>query len=185
MNVHAGHLTLTTMAQIAKSLGVSVQTVSAVVNGKPGISSETQARVRDAISELDYRPNEQARTLRGVRTKTIGVIIPSITNPYFPEFVHGVENAARAEGYSIFLCNTDTELKQLLEYFALARTNRASGLVCAVGLAGEWLDEPEVLRWIHRFADDDVAVVLNGRRGDGLPVKSTMIDTTRAVHDAA
>jgi LacI family transcriptional regulator len=91
------------MAQIAESLQVSVQTVSAVVNGKAGISPATQARVREAIARLDYQPNAQARALRGHPTKTIGVIIPSITNPYFPEFVKGVEAAARAEGYSIFL----------------------------------------------------------------------------------
>jgi LacI family transcriptional regulator len=173
------------MAQIARTLGVSVQTVSAVVNGKPGISRQTQARVREVIAELDYHPNVQARTLRGVRSKALGVIIPSITNPYFPEFVRGVEDAARASGHSIFLCNTDAELQHLLEYFALIKTNRASGLICAVGLAGEWLGEPEVIRWIRRFANDGVSVVLNGRRDGDLPVKSTLIDTTTAVEDAA
>jgi DNA-binding LacI/PurR family transcriptional regulator len=173
------------MAYIAKSLGVSVQTVSAVVNGKPGISRETQERVRDAIERLDYHPNEQARTLRGVKTKTIGVIIPSITNPYFPEFVKGVEDAARARGYSIFLCNTDSELRHLLEYFALIKTNRASGLICSVGLGGEWLSNPEVVRWMWKFAKDEVSVVLNGRLGDDLPVKSALVDTTAAIREAA
>lgn len=180
-----GNADVTTMAQIARRLGVSVQTVSAVVNGKPGISSETRARVRGAIAEFDYHPNVQARTLRGVRSKTLGVIIPSITNPYFPEFVRGVEDAARASGYSIFLCNTDAELKHLLEYFALIKTNRASGLICSVGLGGDWLSEPEVIRWVRRFAGDDVSVVLNGRRDDELPVKSTLVDTRKAIEDAA
>jgi len=184
MNVHTGILPLATMAQIAKTLGVSVQTVSAVVNGKPGISSETQARVLEVIAELGYRPNVQARTLRGVRSKTLGVIIPSITNPYFPEFVRGVEDIARTSGYSIFLCNTDAELKHLLEYFALIETNRASGLICSVGLGGEWLSEPEVIRWVYRFANDDVSVVLNGREAGELPVKSALIDTRQAVEDA-
>ena len=152
------------MAQIAEALGVSVQTVSAVVNGKPGISSKTQARVRDAIVRLDYHPNEQARTLRGVKTKTVGVIIPSITNPYFPEFVRGVEEAARMRGYSIFLCNTDAELRHLLEIFiALIKANKASGLICSVGIVGEWLGNPDVTRWIHKFTRDEVSVVLNGR----------------------
>jgi DNA-binding LacI/PurR family transcriptional regulator len=54
-----------------------------------------------------------------------------------------------------------------------------------VGLAGSWLDEPEVRRWIHKFAADDVAVVLNGRSGDDLPVKATMINTDQAIRDAA
>ena len=173
------------MAVIAKSLGVSVQTVSAVVNGKPGISLDTQARVRDAIQRYDYQPNAQARTLRGVKTKTLGVIIPSITNPYFPEFVKGIEDGARKLGYSIFLCNTDSKLEHLLEYFSLIKANRASGLICSVGIAGEWLSNPEVTRWIRKFAKDDVAVVLNGRPGENLPVKSAMIDTTQAIRDAA
>ena len=88
------------MAQIAEALQVSIQTVSAVVNGKSGISPSTRARVREAIARFDYQPNARARALRGHPTKTIGVIIPSITNPYFPEFVKGVEAAARAKGYS-------------------------------------------------------------------------------------
>lgn len=162
-----------------------MQTVSAVVNGKAGISPETQARVRDAIERLEFYPNEQARTLRGVKTKIVGVIIPSITNPYFPEFVKGVEDAARALGYSIFLCNTDSELKHLLEYFSLIKTNKASGLICSVGITGEWLSNPAVTSWIRKFARDDVSVVLNGRLSEDLPVKSALVDTSAAIRVAA
>jgi DNA-binding LacI/PurR family transcriptional regulator len=174
-----------TMAQIAESLQVSVQTVSAVVNGKGGISPATQARVREAITRLDYQPNAQARALRGHPTKTIGVIIPSITNPYFPEFVKGVEAAARAQGYSIFLCNTDAELTHLLEYFTLIRANRASGVICCFGPASLWLGDPEVGAWIHRFAGTGVPVVLNGWHGGDLPLRLVHIDAKRAVRDAA
>ena len=173
------------MALIARTLGVSVQTVSAVVNNKPGISSDTQARVRAAIDRLDYQPNAHARTLRGIKTKTLGVIIPSITNPYFPEFVKGIEEGARKRGYSIFLCNTDSELTHLLDYFSLIEANKVSGLICSVGIAGEWLSHPEVTRRIRKFADDDVAVVLNGRFSENLPAKSVLIDSTKAMQEAA
>jgi DNA-binding LacI/PurR family transcriptional regulator len=173
------------MAQIADSLQVSVQTVSAVVNGKPGISAATQARVREAIARLDYQPNAQARALRGHPAKTIGVIIPSITNPYFSEFVKGVESAARAKGYSIFLCNTDAELGHLLEYFTLIRTNRASGVICSFGPASHWLGNPEVGAWIDRFAKTGVPVVLNGLHGEDLPLRVAHIDAERAVKEAA
>jgi DNA-binding LacI/PurR family transcriptional regulator len=172
------------MAQIAESLQVSVQTVSAVVNGKAGISPATQARVREAIARLDYQPNAQARALRGHPTKTIGVIIPSITNPYFPEFVKGVEAAARAEGYSIFLCNTDAELAHLLEYFTLIRTNRASGVICCFGSASLWLGDPEVKSRIHRFAKTGTAVVLNGKYDGDLPLRLVRIDAEGAVRAA-
>ena len=172
------------MAEIARALGVSVQTVSAVVNGKPGISRDTQIRVREAIERLDYHPNQQARTLRGVRTKTVGVIIPSITNPYFPEFVKGIEDEARRHGYSIFLCNTDQELAHLLDYFALIRTNKASGLICALGIAGEWLSDSDVDRHIRRFIRDKVSVVLIGRSPGDLPINGVTVDASDAVRHA-
>ncbi|MEO6014727.1 MAG: LacI family DNA-binding transcriptional regulator [Devosia sp.] len=172
------------MAEIAKLLGVSVQTVSAVVNGKPGISAETQNRVREAVDRLEYHPNQQARTLRGVRSKTVAVIIPSITNPYFPEFVKGIEDEARKTGHSIFLCNTDHELAHLLEYFSLIRTNKAAGLICSIGIAGEWLANAEVEKRIRRFSRDDVSVVINGRFREDLPVSAVTVDDTDAVHAA-
>jgi len=173
------------MAEIAQSLGVSVQTVSAVVNGKPGISEETQGRVREAIDRLDYHPNQQARTLRGVRSKIVGVIIPTITNPYFPEFVKGIEDEARLNGYSIFLCNTDHHLHHLLEYFSLIKTNKASGLICSIGIAGEWLADAEVEKRLRRFAREDVSIVLNGRFREDLPINAVTVTDADAVRDAA
>jgi LacI family repressor for deo operon, udp, cdd, tsx, nupC, and nupG len=170
------------MAEIAQSLGVSVQTVSAVVNAKPGISADTQARVQEAIARLDYQPNQQARALRGVRTKTLGVIIPSITNPFFPEFVKGIEDEARLNGYSILLCNTDEKLKHLLEYFSLISINKACGIICALG---EWLADPEVQRRIRSFAAEGVSVVLTGSMNRGLPLSMVTVDTTAAINAAA
>ena len=172
------------MAEIAQSLGVSVQTVSAVVNGKPGISADTQVRVREAIARFEYQPNQQARSLRGVRSKTLGVIIPSITNPYFPEFVKGIEDEARRNGYSILLCNTDQELGHLLEYFSLISTNKASGIICALAIGGDWLADPEVERRIRRFAAENVSVVLSGSTSRDLPLSSVMIDSMDATRAA-
>jgi LacI family repressor for deo operon, udp, cdd, tsx, nupC, and nupG len=176
---------LVTMAEIAQSLGVSVQTVSAVVNAKPGISADTQRRVREAIDRVDYQPNQQARSLRGVRTKTLGVIIPSITNPYFPEFVKGIEDAARLNGYSILLCNTDGELRHLLEYFSLITANKACGIICALAIAGDFLADPEVERHIRRFAAEGVSVVLSGSTKRDLPLSTVGVDATAAIDAAA
>ncbi len=185
MNVHVGEILLVTMAQIAQSLGVSVQTVSAVVNAKPGISTDTQRRVQEAIARLNYQPNQQARSLRGVRMKTLGVIIPSITNPYFPEFVKGIEDEARSNGYSILLCNTDEELGHLLEYFSLISTNKVSGIICALAIAGDWLADPEVERRIRKFAADGVSVVLSDSTDRDLPLSSVVVDSTAAIDAAA
>jgi DNA-binding LacI/PurR family transcriptional regulator len=176
---------LSTMVEIAKSLRVSVQTVSAVVNGKSGISGATQARVREALVRFDYQPNAQARALRGHPPKTIGVVIPSITNPYFPEFVKGVDDAARSQGYSIFLCNTEAKREHLLEYFRLTRTNRAAGLVCSFGPGRDWLDDPEVRSWIRKFVKSGAPVVVNGWLESDLPVRLVHVDCDAAVSDAA
>jgi len=173
------------MARIASMLGVSVQTVSAVVNDRPGISPEMRQRVRELVETLDFQPNQQARSLRGVRSKTIGVIIPSITNPYFPEFVKGIEDAARKSGHSIFLCNTDHELAHLLDYFSLIKTNKASGLICSIGIAGEWLAEPEIERWMRRFARDGVSIVMNGRTRSDLPINAVVVSDGDAISEAA
>src|SRR5215469_14432697 len=101
--------TRVTMNDVAKLANVSIQTVSAVINDKPGITERTRFRVRTAIAQLDYHPNFLASSLRAQRSFTIGVLIPSITNPFFPEFVRGIEDVAQKHGYSLFLCNSDDD----------------------------------------------------------------------------
>lgn len=175
---------LVTMADIARSLGVSVQTVSAVVNGKQGISEATQRRVRDAVDRSGFTPNQQARTLRGLKSKTIGVIIPSITNPYFPEFVKGIEEEARKTGHSIFLCNTDENIEHLVDYLTLITTNKASGLICSLALAGDWLDHPEIKSRFQRFAREEVGVVLVGPVDATPPLASVSVSDEAAIGEA-
>src|SRR5690348_11255123 len=100
---------MATIVDIARVAGVSVQTVSAVINNKSGISEATRERIRRIITELDYQPNQLASSLRSQRTRTIGILVPSITNPYWPEMVRGAEDVAHRDGYAVFLCNTDGE----------------------------------------------------------------------------
>src|SRR5215471_18385089 len=95
----------TTWADVARRAGVSIQTVSRVVNKLGETSARTRTRVLAAVAALDYRPNGIARGLRAKRSRTIGIIVPDITNPFFPEIVRGAEEAAGAAGYAIFLGN--------------------------------------------------------------------------------
>jgi DNA-binding LacI/PurR family transcriptional regulator len=120
-----------TLFDVARLAGVSIQTVSAVVNDKPGISEPTQVRVRNAINELNYHPNILASSLRARKSFTIGVIVPSITNPYFPEFVRGVEDVAHAHGFSLFLCNSDNQSDKELAYLQLLRRYAIAGFIDA------------------------------------------------------
>jgi LacI family transcriptional regulator len=118
-----------TMEDVARVARVSKQTVSAVINNKSGISEETRARIRRIIAKLDYHPNLLAGSLRAQRSLTVGVVIPSITNPFYPELVRGIEDEAQRQGYSLFLCNSDENPEKEVSYLHLLRRHRIAGLI--------------------------------------------------------
>ena len=119
----------TTITDVARLANVSIQTVSAVVNRKSGISEPTRERVLRAIERLQYRPNGIASSLRAQKSQTIGVVIPTIINPFFPEFVRGAEDAASEKGYSIFLCNADEDTEKEIQYLRLLQRHRVAGIL--------------------------------------------------------
>ncbi|MHB8062649.1 MAG: LacI family DNA-binding transcriptional regulator, partial [Ruminiclostridium sp.] len=97
-----------TIKDVAKKAGVSIATVSRVANKKPqGISPKKRDYVQQIINEMGYTPSGLARGMITKHTSTIGLVIPDITNPFFPLMARGVEDYAQANGYSVFLCNTD------------------------------------------------------------------------------
>lgn len=98
-----------TMADVAQEAGVSLMTVSRVVNDKGDISEATRQRVREVIERLGYRPSGVARSLATNRTGTLGLVVPDNSNPFFSAFARGAEHLAFQEGYNIFLCNTEEE----------------------------------------------------------------------------
>src|ERR1700675_702264 len=95
---------------VARESGVSVFTVSAVVNKKSHVGKKLLERVESAIQKLNYRPNLVARSLAKQRTHTIGMIVPDIANPFFPMVVRGAEDASQKHGYNLLLCNSDDNL---------------------------------------------------------------------------
>jgi LacI family transcriptional regulator len=99
-----------TMRDVARKAGVSIKTVSRVVNDQSEVAVETRQRVLRAIAELGYRPSKLARALVTQRSDTIGLILGDITNPFFPEFSRGVMDVAQAEEYSVFVCNSGGHL---------------------------------------------------------------------------
>jgi LacI family transcriptional regulator len=96
-----------TLRDVAQKAGVSIKTVSRVVNDQGEISDDTRQRVQAVIDELGYRPNLIARGLVTQRSSAVGLIFPDITNPFFPEAIRGVQDVARARGYNTLLCNSD------------------------------------------------------------------------------
>src|SRR5215467_7168209 len=95
------------ISDVTREAGVSIFTVSAVVNNKSHVRKILRERVEDAIRKLNYRPNLIARSLIKQKTQTIGMIVPDIVNPFFPMVVRGAEDAAQKQGYNLLLCNSD------------------------------------------------------------------------------
>src|ERR1700681_4921231 len=97
---------------VAREAQVSVFTVSAVINKKDHVGAARKRRVEAAIQKLNYRLNSLAQSLASERTHTIGVVVPDISNPFFPMVVRGAEDAAQKHGYNILLCDSDDRLEQ-------------------------------------------------------------------------
>ena len=101
-----------TIRDVAKEAGVSVATVSRLINKISYISQETEQKIQEVMKRLDYQPNEVARGLAKQKSNTIALIIPDITNPFFPELVIAIEESAKLKGYNLILVNShDADLK--------------------------------------------------------------------------
>lgn len=105
-----------TIRDVAERAGVSVATVSAVINNNRPVSARLRRRVEEAIAELDYRPNLVARALFTKRTQSLGFLIPSIANPFFASMVQAAERAAHKKGYAVFVGNTDGDIDKANAY---------------------------------------------------------------------
>jgi LacI family transcriptional regulator len=121
----------TTIQDVAKAAGVSPATVSRVLNGHD-VSPDRAERVHRAVHELDYQPNGAARALRRQVADVWSAIVADVENPFFTSVVRGLEDAARASGYRVILCNSDEELDREREYFDVAIAERVGGVVVAV-----------------------------------------------------
>src|SRR5260370_42208860 len=99
----------TTMKRIAGELGVSITTVSKVLNNRDDIGHATRARVLAKVAELGYQPNAVARSLTLRRTHTLGVVIPDLMHSFFVEIVAGLEAAVSARGYGLLLCSSSED----------------------------------------------------------------------------
>lgn len=129
------------MRDVANAANVSIKTVSRVVNNQGEISESTRQRVLAAIRQLGYRPNIVARGLVSGRTASVALIIPQITDPFFPELVLGVEGVAHRQGYSVFLCNTNEDPQQELDYIDILAGKQVDGMIlCGSRLNAEQLD---------------------------------------------
>jgi LacI family transcriptional regulator len=120
---------MSTIKDVAKLAGVSVATVSHVVNETRFVSKETKQKVLSAMKELSYKPNAVARSLRRKESKIIGLVLPDNTNPYFAEIAWSIEYASRNHGYSLILCNSDGDVKKEETYINVLIEKQVDGVI--------------------------------------------------------
>jgi len=115
---------------VAAHAGVSVATVSRVMNGQDGVRPKTRDKVMAAVDALNYRMNHLARNLRTAESRLLLAMVPDVANPFYAQIVRGIDSVARQHGYFVLLCDTGAEEGRERSYFDLLRTNRADGAIC-------------------------------------------------------
>ena len=130
------------LMDVARRAGVGAATVSRVINGGQNVSPRTLAAVQKAIEELGYHPNQAARSLKGARTKTIGLIVPSVADPFFSTAAAAIQNVARRHGTLVLLAASDNQHAREREQITTLIQRRIDGLILAPSEAAS----PEMLR---------------------------------------
>ncbi|MEW9501479.1 LacI family DNA-binding transcriptional regulator [Jeotgalibacillus marinus] len=134
-----------TIYEVAKKAGVSIATVSKVVNNTGRISDKTKKKVTEIMHELEYHPSSVAAALTGKQTFTIGVLVPDISNPFFAEIARALENSAREKGYGIILCSTDYQSERENDYLEVLFKKQVDGIIIATE-SSDW----KVFEKMHR-----------------------------------
>ena len=142
-----------TIKDVARELGVSYSSISRALNGKEGVSEETRKKIVEAAERMGYQPNDLARGLVNKISKTVGVIIPDINNPFFGEIVAGITDASSENDYNIFLCVSGWDLKREKEYFNTLRQKRVDGIILkSAGNNEDYDDVKSPLMIIERYS---------------------------------
>lgn len=158
-----------TIKDIAKQAGVSVATVSYVLNNNRTVSAELRNRVVTVINELGYSPNGVARSLRRKHTGIVGIIGQRNSDLFYTELVAGIEDASYKAGYNVMVCNTHLSLEREISYYNLLRTKRVDGIMLVL--------DNYPLDWIRSFLDDKIPVVRYGYPNmPGLDIDTVQVD---------
>jgi LacI family transcriptional regulator len=166
---------LHTIHDVARLAGVSIATVSAVLNKKGGVSATLTDRVEKALVALDYRPHELARGLKARCTHTIGVVIPDLTNTFFAEVVRGAEDEARSRGYSLILCDSNEDGRR-------DRTNLDN--LYARRVDGVLLSPSHVMAGLDRLSQRRFPMVFVDRIAPGFEGPAVVIDNFGGAYQA-
>lgn len=146
---------MATLKDVARESGLTVTTVSRVLNNRGYISKEAKQKVAEAMDKLNYQPNELARSLQKKTSNTIGVIVPHIQHPYFAEMISNIENEAYKRGYQILLFNTKGNVEKEKEYLDVCTGSRVAGIILFSGIVS-----------VELFSQKDIPVITMERSLD-------------------
>ena len=168
-----------TISDVARASGVSVATVSRVLNGHPRVAPELVERVQAAAKGINYRPNGAGRALRKQRSDLLAAIVPDVRNPFFVRLVEAFEEVANAEGYSVVLCNTHEDAARERASIETVIAHRVSGALVAAASP-----KPSQLRPFDEAGIPVIAVdrEVAGFGGDAIVVDNKLIGSLAARH---
>ncbi|MFL5664179.1 MAG: LacI family DNA-binding transcriptional regulator [Ktedonobacteraceae bacterium] len=161
---------------VAKRAGVSIATVSRVLNDRGHVNEDVIARVRLAAQELQYQPSRAARALRANQTTIIGLLITDIQNPFFTELVRGVEDVAQRNGYSLILCNSDEDPQKERQYIEVLCAERVAGAIVV-----PIREQPRTLKLFH---EHNIPIVTVDRRVKDDETDAVLVDNVRGAREA-
>ncbi|MBK7894838.1 MAG: LacI family DNA-binding transcriptional regulator [Anaerolineaceae bacterium] len=157
-----------TIEDVAALAGVSRQTVSRAINDKGEISPATKEKVMAAVQQLGYQPNRQAQSMVTQRTQTVGLVIPDISNLFFPEVARGVQDTARKHNYNVLLCNTDDDPDEEIRMLHSLAAQGVDGII----IIGNAADQVTT----QTFADSYGPIVMVNRFFDHPNVNIIIVD---------
>jgi LacI family transcriptional regulator len=159
-----------TIKDVARHAGVSVATVSRVLNDKETVDPALREKVQTSTAALGFRANRLARSFRKRSAKAIALVVPDIKNPFFAAVAHEIEQAAFAHGYTLLICNTSDSLERQTQYFDLLAEEAVAGVI--VCTANEHRAHQEVEQALKR----GIAVVAIDRRLENVPIDLVLSD---------
>jgi LacI family transcriptional regulator len=166
-----------TVADVARRAGVSKATAARALGDYGAVSDSVRERVQAAAEELDYRPNELARSMNTGKSKTIGVIVGDIENGYFGLAMRGISDTAKAAGYDVILINTSEDVQAEIDAVRVLLDKRVDGLIVAPASSFE-------TEHLRRVDDSGRPLVLLDRRVPGLEAVSVQVDIAPSASDA-
>lgn len=174
---------MTTIKDVAQRAGVSVATVSRVINDRGYVHADTRKKVEDAVKALNFSPNEVARSLYKRKSKLIGLLLPDIANPYFPQLARGVEDRMQEQDYRLIFGNSDEDERKEQDYIQTFIQNNVVGVISSTNYPHSSIYEnlkiPVV--FLDRTSLDRPSVYADGREGGRLAAREIIKRGSRRI----